>query len=114
MQAGKDSNWRSVIRVRFTNSRLPERQHNSDDSRAVRYNDGMRVPHRNISPIALRAVVEEFVTRDGTDYSDIERRVAIVLRQLDLGQVNLYFDHNTQTCTIRNANVNLPDDDQAS
>ena len=29
----------------------------------------MRIPHLQLSPTALRAVVEEFVTRDGTDYS---------------------------------------------
>ena len=37
--------------------------------------NSMRIPHTQLSPATLRAVVQEFVTRDGTDHSPIERRV---------------------------------------
>ncbi len=60
----------------------------------------MRVPHKQLSPIALRAVVEEFVTRDGTDHSSVERRLEEVLNQLELGSVVLHFDMKTKTCNI--------------
>jgi len=60
----------------------------------------MQIPHRLLSPFALRAVVEEFVTRDGTDHSSIERRIELVLRQLDVGSVELHFDHETGTPNI--------------
>jgi hypothetical protein len=53
-----------------------------------------------LSPSALRAVVEEFVTRDGTDDSSIERCIKTVIRQLDAGRVELYFDGKTETCNI--------------
>jgi uncharacterized protein len=66
----------------------------------VQYNDSMRIPPTLLSPTALRAVVEEFVTRDGTDDSSIERRIETVLRQLDTGIVELHFDDETQTCNI--------------
>ena len=38
-----------------------------------------------LSPATLRAVVEEFVTRDGTDHSSVDRRIECVLQQLDMG-----------------------------
>ncbi|NLX94719.1 MAG: YheU family protein [Rhodopirellula sp.] len=58
----------------------------------------MRIPHTELSPVALRAVVEEFVTRDGTDHSPVELRIETVLRQLDAGRVELHFDAEAETC----------------
>ena len=60
----------------------------------------MQVPHRQLSPAALRAVVEEFVSRDGTDHTSIETRIALVLRHLDAGKAELHFDDDTKTCHI--------------
>jgi uncharacterized protein YheU (UPF0270 family) len=54
-----------------------------------------------LSRDALRALVEEFVTRDGTDYGAVERsldaKVADVLRQLDRGEVRIVFDPESET-----------------
>ena len=60
----------------------------------------MFVPHRRLSVTALRAIVEEFVTRDGTDHSLVERRVETVLQQLESGVVAVDFDQNSNTCNI--------------
>ena len=60
----------------------------------------MRIPHTQLSPATLRAVVQEFVTRDGTDHSHVERRVENVMRQLEAGRVELHFDEQTATCNI--------------
>ena len=60
----------------------------------------MRIPHTNLSPATLRTVVQEFVTRDGTDNSSVERRIENVLRQLEAGRVELHFDDQTDTCNI--------------
>jgi uncharacterized protein len=60
----------------------------------------MLIPHSQLSPTALRAVVEEFVTRDGTDHTSVERRIEVVLRQLDAGKVVVHFDDDTETCNI--------------
>ncbi len=60
----------------------------------------MRIPHLQLTPAVLRAVVEEFVTRDGTDHSSIEQRIELVLRQLDAGVVELHFEQATETCNI--------------
>ena len=58
----------------------------------------MRTPHTNLSPATLRAIVQEFVTRDGTDHSSVERRVENVLRQLEAGRAEQHFDGQTETC----------------
>jgi len=60
----------------------------------------MRIPPNLLSPKALRAVVLEFVIRDGTDDSSIERRIETLMRQLDAGIVELHFDDTTETCNI--------------
>ena len=60
----------------------------------------MLISHTLLSPTTLRAVVEEFVTRDGTDHSSVERRIEMVIRQLDGGRVELRFDGNAETCNI--------------
>ena len=64
------------------------------------YTGAMRIPHTLLSPTALRSVVQEFVTRDGTDHSSIERRIETVMRQLDAGIVELHFDDKAETCHI--------------
>ena len=61
----------------------------------------MRIPHTKLLPATLQAVVQEFVTRDGTDSSSVERRrVENVLRQLEAGRVELHFDDLSQTSNI--------------
>ena len=60
----------------------------------------MKIPHATLSPIALQEVVEEFVTRDGTDHSGVEQRVTTILRQLENETVELHFDSETSTCNI--------------
>ena len=64
-----------------------------------RYPGQTVVPHRELSPEALRGVVEEFVTRDGTDYGDtwvpLEERVQQVLERLRRGEADLLFDRET-------------------
>ncbi|MBC8354890.1 MAG: YheU family protein [Planctomycetes bacterium] len=62
----------------------------------------MRIPYTKLTPATLRSVVQEFVTRDGTDHSSVERRVERVLRQLEAGRVEVHFDDETATCNIVN------------
>jgi uncharacterized protein YheU (UPF0270 family) len=60
----------------------------------------MKIPHAKLSLVALQEVVEEFVTRDGTDHSRVKQRVIDVLDQLETGSVELHFDDRTRTCNI--------------
>jgi len=60
----------------------------------------MRISPRPLSPTALRAVVQEFVTHDGTDHSSVERRIEDVILQLEEGRVEPHFDDKTETRNI--------------
>ena len=51
--------------------------------------------------MVLQAVIEEFVTRDGTaDNSSVEQRIKLVLHQLDVGIAERHFQQETETCNI--------------
>jgi len=62
------------------------------------------VPHAQLAPEVLRRLIEEFVTRDGTDYGAIERtlseKVAVVLEQLEAGEVAIVVDAESETIDI--------------
>jgi uncharacterized protein YheU (UPF0270 family) len=63
-----------------------------------------RIPPGDLSPEALRSLVEEFVTRDGTDYGAVERgvdeKIARVLAQLASGEACIVFDPETESANI--------------
>lgn len=62
------------------------------------------MPYDQLSPEALRNVIEEFLTRDGTDYGKVEvplrTKVSQVLTHLKSGKVVIVFDSDSQTCTL--------------
>ena len=64
----------------------------------------LEVPYTSLRPATLRAVIEEFVTRDTTDYGERERtledKVEDVMRQLKRGEARLVFDAETGTANI--------------
>ena len=64
----------------------------------------VKIPYDRLSPEALEGVVEEFVTRDGTDYGEkevpVETRMAQVLSQLKSGKAVIVFDPESETCNI--------------
>jgi uncharacterized protein YheU (UPF0270 family) len=58
----------------------------------------------DLSPEALRGVVEARVNREGTDYGEIERsleeKVADVMGQLERGEARILFDPDTESVDI--------------
>jgi uncharacterized protein len=62
------------------------------------------IPYRELSPGALRGVVESFVLREGTDYGvhefALEQKVAHVMAQLERREVQILFDPNTESVQI--------------
>jgi uncharacterized protein YheU (UPF0270 family) len=62
------------------------------------------VPYRELSPETLRAVVESFVLREGTDYGaqelTLEQKVSRLMLQLDRAEAQILFDPNTQSVTF--------------
>ena len=80
-------------------ARLSEPSMSEDDDTPA-----IEVPYTSLQPGTLRAVIEEFVTRDTTDYGarerNLEEKVADVMRQLQRGDARLVFDPSTGTVNI--------------
>jgi uncharacterized protein len=78
--------------------RLLVRKGSRDDSMTI-------VPYEQLAPQTLRAMIEEFVTREGAVHGhgdiSVEAQVAEVQQQLRAGKVAIVFDHETESCTIR-------------
>ena len=60
----------------------------------------MRIPHDRLSPDALRGVIEEYVTRDGTELSEAESKGADVRRALERGELVVVFDPDRESCNL--------------
>lgn len=64
----------------------------------------MIIPHQQLSPEALLGLIEDFVTRDGTDYGEHEvplaTKVAQVRRQLERGVSVIVFNDEDESCMI--------------
>lgn len=64
----------------------------------------VKIPHDQLSQEALKGVIEEFVTRNGTDYGEteipLETKIAQVLTQLKSKDAFIIFDHDSETATI--------------
>ena len=65
---------------------------------------GVELDPDQLSPGALRGLVEEYVTREGTDYGHddwaLEEKVAQVFRQLENGEARIVFDLETESASI--------------
>ncbi len=64
----------------------------------------VEVPFEELSPEALRGVIESFVLREGTDYGErdvaFEDKVASVRLQLKRREAAIWFDPATETIAI--------------
>ncbi len=64
----------------------------------------MIIPHQQLSSDALRGLIEEFITREGTDYGheevSLEHKVAQVERQIEKGEVVIVFDSATESVSL--------------
>lgn len=64
----------------------------------------MQIDHRQLSAEALRGLIEEFVTREGTEYGEVEvdldTKCRQVVAQLERGDVSIDFDPDTGTTSI--------------
>ncbi|MCU0975304.1 MAG: YheU family protein [Steroidobacteraceae bacterium] len=64
----------------------------------------VEVPPGELSPGALRGVVESFVLREGTDYGErdvpFEVKVAQVMRQLERGEACVLYDPVSESVDI--------------
>lgn len=64
----------------------------------------MEIPHTQLTAAVLDAVIEEFITREGTDYGEEEislaQKVMQVREQLERREIFLSFDAHSQTCQL--------------
>jgi uncharacterized protein YheU (UPF0270 family) len=73
----------------------------SEDSEAERY---VEIPSDGLAADTLRRLIEEFVTRDGTDYGASERsledKVVAVQRQLARGEARIVYDREEEVANV--------------
>lgn len=62
------------------------------------------IPPDQLEPQTLEAVLDEFITREGTDYGEQEWSLAQkreqLYRQLQQGHASLCYDPVSQSCTV--------------
>ncbi len=71
----------------------------------------MIIPHEMIEPETLENLIEEFVSREGTDngYDEaLSTRVAQVLSRLKSGEMVIVFDQESQTSNILHVTIQHP------
>jgi uncharacterized protein YheU (UPF0270 family) len=61
----------------------------------------VEVPYQQLDPETLRKVIDDLVTRDGTDYGEVEKtleqKAAALLKLLERGEAKLVVDLATET-----------------
>jgi uncharacterized protein YheU (UPF0270 family) len=64
----------------------------------------IEVPHTSLADATLDRLIEEFVTRDGTDYGAVEKTLAQkiidVRRQLERGEAKIVYDPDSESVNI--------------
>lgn len=60
----------------------------------------LRIPHEQLSDDTLNALIEEFVTRNGTDLSEAGRSIEQVRKLLEQGKAVITFDEDAESCNI--------------
>lgn len=66
--------------------------------------DPIEIPASQLSPETLRALVESFIMREGTDYGEreysLEEKVEQVFLQLNKGKAKILFDLVSESPTL--------------
>ena len=64
----------------------------------------MKIPWQSLSQPALNGLIQEFVSREGTEYGlqevELEAKVLAVMSQLQGGKVEILYDDELQTTSI--------------
>ena len=65
---------------------------------------GVEVPYEQLEPETLQNLIQEFVTRDGNDWGDVngalENKVGQVMQQLRNREAMVFFDLTSETANI--------------
>jgi hypothetical protein len=64
----------------------------------------MEIPYTELSDEALRGIIEEYITREGTEYGtrefSLEQKIEHVRQQLLRREIKINFDAETQSCNL--------------
>ena len=67
----------------------------------------VEIPHAQLSPEALRGVIESFVLREGTEYGEreftLDEKLAHVMQQIERGEARIMFDPDDESVSIVSA-----------
>jgi len=66
--------------------------------------EGVDIPYDRIDPKTMSKMIQEFVTRDGSDWDDdgcsLEEKVTQVWQQLKSGKIKVVFDLTSQSANL--------------
>lgn len=64
----------------------------------------MIIPYQNLSKDALLGILEETISREGTEYGEteysMEQKIAQLMKQLETGKALVSYDEVTETCGL--------------
>ncbi|MBN4059824.1 MAG: hypothetical protein COA71_13315 [SAR86 cluster bacterium] len=64
----------------------------------------MKIPYKDLEEGTLNSLIEEFVSREGTDYGsqlyNLQDKVKHVMLQLEKGTVYIDYDAESSSCNI--------------
>ncbi len=64
----------------------------------------IEVPYEQLESESLRAMIEEYITRDGTFYGDVEmsmdHKIDMIVKQLESNEAVITWDLDLQTGTL--------------
>ena len=104
MTSARDKDLTDSPRSSPIDSESPSDERGETRAEQQAENQGIELSPEDLSPEALRGLVEEFVSREGTDYGhqdrSLESKVAAVLRQLESGEARIVFDLATESASI--------------
>ena len=65
----------------------------------------MNIPYQELAVETLTAIIEDFISREGTDYgaheTSLEKKVQQVMNQLQRGEIVVTFDQESQSCDLQ-------------
>lgn len=64
----------------------------------------MQIPFEQLSADTLTAILEEYASREGTEYGEVDyslaQKVTMLRKQLERGDIGISFDSETETCSL--------------
>lgn len=60
----------------------------------------VEIPLESLTPEALHGVLEEIVSRDGTEFTAVSAKLERLHSELKAGRARLYFDPESESCAV--------------